>query len=153
MPGKRLAGVTVRGKRRPRLALPRRLATPAAPIAGRPVARRRTFTFSFGTGADFTALIDGKAFDPSAIGVTPRLGTIEEWTLRNSSSEDHPFHIHVNDFQVMSVNGKAYRARRAPRRRGDPEERWRGCHPQIDSRTSPGTSSSTATSWATRMRG
>ncbi len=111
LPGKRLADVTVRGKRRTRLALPRRLATPAGPITGRPVARKRTFTFSFGTGANFTALIDGKAFDPSAIGVTPRLGTIEEWTLRNSSSEDHPFHIHVNDFQVMSVNGKAYRAR------------------------------------------
>ena len=81
-----------------------------APIAGEPVARRRTFTFSFGTGSAFTALVNGKVFDPHAIGITPRLGTVEEWTLRNPSSEDHPFHIHVNDFQVMSVNGKPYRA-------------------------------------------
>ena len=50
-------------------------------------------------------------FDPHAIGVTPRLGTVEEWTLVNQSGEDHPFHIHVNDFQVISVNGEPYRAR------------------------------------------
>jgi suppressor of ftsI len=111
LPAKRLATLTVGGKRRPRLALPRRLATPAPPIAGRPVTRRRTFTFAFGTGTAFTALINGKVFDPHAIGVTPRLGTVEEWTLRNPSSENHPFHIHVNDFQVMSVNGTPYRAR------------------------------------------
>jgi suppressor of ftsI len=36
---------------------------------------------------------------------------VEEWTLRNVSTEDHPFHIHVNDFQVMRVNGRPYRAR------------------------------------------
>ena len=113
LPGKRLATVTVRGERRRRLVLPRRLASPtppSRPIAGEPVARRRTFTFSFGTGTAFTALVNGKQFDPHAIGITPRLGTVEEWTLRNPSSEDHPFHIHVNDFQVMSVNGKPYRA-------------------------------------------
>jgi suppressor of ftsI len=26
------------------------------------------------------------------------------------TTEDHPFHVHVNDFQVMSVNGKPYHA-------------------------------------------
>jgi suppressor of ftsI len=49
-------------------------------------------------------------FDPDKVNVSPRLGTVEEWTLRNVSSEDHPFHIHVNDFQVMSVDGKPYDA-------------------------------------------
>ncbi len=78
LPAKRLATVTVRGTPRPRLALPRRLATPAPPIAGGRVARKRTFTFSFGTGSTFTALVNGKVFDPHAIGVAPRLGTVEE---------------------------------------------------------------------------
>jgi suppressor of ftsI len=25
--------------------------------------------------------------------------------------DEHPFHIHINDFQVMSVNGQPYEAR------------------------------------------
>jgi suppressor of ftsI len=111
LPEKKLATVRVRGKRQERLKLPRRLATPAGPISGKRIAQRRTFTFSFGTGSAFTAVINGKVFDPHAIGVTPRLGTVEEWTLVNQSGEDHPFHIHVNDFQVISVNGEPYRAR------------------------------------------
>jgi suppressor of ftsI len=111
LPAKRLAQVRVRGEARRRIALPRRLPTPAPPIADRPVHRNRTFTFSFGTGAQFTALINGEVFDPNKTNVAPELGTVEEWTLRNTSPEDHPFHIHVNDFQVMSVNGKPYRAR------------------------------------------
>jgi suppressor of ftsI len=34
------------------------------------------------------------------------LGATEEWTILNTSDEQHPFHIHVNDFQVMSINGR-----------------------------------------------
>ena len=40
-----------------------------------------------------------------------RLGTTEEWTVRNTSAEQHPFHIHQDDFQVISVNGQPYGAR------------------------------------------
>ena len=35
---------------------------------------------------------------------------MEEWTLRNRAPEEHPFHIHINAFQVMSVNGRPYPA-------------------------------------------
>ena len=42
---------------------------------------------------------------PNRVDVQPKLGTVEEWTLVNTSSEQHPFHIHVNDFQVISVDG------------------------------------------------
>ena len=35
------------------------------------------------------------------------LGTTEEWHLVNKSNDTHPFHIHINPFQVISVNGKA----------------------------------------------
>jgi FtsP/CotA-like multicopper oxidase with cupredoxin domain len=34
-----------------------------------------------------------------------KLGSIEEWTLVNANSEWHTFHIHVNPFQVVSVDG------------------------------------------------
>ena len=44
------------------------------------------------------------------IDATPKLGSVEEWTIRNTSTEQHPFHIHVNDFKVMSINGVPYQA-------------------------------------------
>jgi hypothetical protein len=31
--------------------------------------------------------------------------------IRNATGEQHPFHIHVNAFQVVSINGRPYRAR------------------------------------------
>lgn len=106
-----LAYVTVTGpRRRARVSVPRRLATPAGPIGRRPVLRRRRFTFSFGAGRTFTARINGEVFNAGRTNVAPILGTVEEWTLVNHSNEDHPFHIHVNAVQVMSVNGRRHRA-------------------------------------------
>jgi len=49
--------------------------------------------------------INGAAFDPDVVNTTVKLGTTEEWILRNTSPDAHPFHIHVEDFQVMSING------------------------------------------------
>ncbi|MDO8186924.1 multicopper oxidase family protein [Conexibacter sp. JD483] len=107
-----LATVTVTGPAVavPPLALPRTLPTGTTRLDDATIARRRRFVFSFGRGRTFRALINGKQFDPMAMPVAARLGTVEEWTLENTSDEDHPFHIHVNDFQVMSVNGKRYAA-------------------------------------------
>ncbi len=107
-----LARVTVTGPAvaTPPLELPRTLPTGTARLDDASIARRRRFVFSFGTGRTFRALINGKQFDPHAMPVAARLGTVEEWTLENTTDEDHPFHIHVNDFQVMSVNGKPYAA-------------------------------------------
>jgi FtsP/CotA-like multicopper oxidase with cupredoxin domain len=107
-----LAHVTVAGpaSRTPPPRVPRRLDTPNEPIGRRPVMRRRRFVFSFGTGSTFRALINGEQFTVGKNNVVPILGTVEEWTLINESPEDHPFHIHVNDFQVMSVNGRRFEA-------------------------------------------
>jgi FtsP/CotA-like multicopper oxidase with cupredoxin domain len=106
-----LAHVTVTGPARAaHVSLPQRLDTPSKPIGRRPVFKKRTFVFSFGTGATFRALINGRQFTPGINNVVPILGTVEQWTLINHSTEDHPFHIHVNDFQVMSVNGKPFHA-------------------------------------------
>lgn len=106
-----LAHVTVTGPASSaRVELPQRLDTPSPPISKRPVWRNRKFVFSFGTGSTFRALINGEQFTPGKNNVVPILGTVEQWTLINRSTEDHPFHIHVNDFQVMSVNGKPFHA-------------------------------------------
>jgi FtsP/CotA-like multicopper oxidase with cupredoxin domain len=85
-------------------------ASPAGPIVGRPVVKHRTFTFSFDFKSKNFARINGQAFDPTKTNVAPYVNTVEEWTLRNVTGEDHPFHIHVNDFQVISVNGKPFHA-------------------------------------------
>jgi suppressor of ftsI len=111
LPRTTLASVKVTGPAaNPGAAIPKTLPTPARSLAGRPVRRKRTFTFSLDTGNEFNALINGEQFNPGVTNVAPRLGSVEEWTLRNVSTEDHPFHIHVNDFQVMRVNGKPYAA-------------------------------------------
>ena len=51
-------------------------------------------------------LLNGQMFDPNRIDVTMKLGSVEQWTLVNTNTEWHTFHIHVNDFQVVSVAGK-----------------------------------------------
>lgn len=61
-------------------------------------------------GAPLFLAIDGKHFDANRIDQTVKLGALEEWLVRNESSHYHPFHIHVNDFQVVAVNGQAVSA-------------------------------------------
>ena len=34
-----------------------------------------------------------------------RLGDTEDWDLVNDGVMDHPFHVHINSFQVISRNG------------------------------------------------
>jgi FtsP/CotA-like multicopper oxidase with cupredoxin domain len=48
-------------------------------------------------------------FDQDFVNHTLRLGDVEEWTIRNNSKEhnNHPFHLHTNNFLVTSVNGRA----------------------------------------------
>ncbi len=46
--------------------------------------------------------VNGKPFDPSVINRTLMLGGVDEWTLR-SDFVSHPFHIHVNPFQVVKI--------------------------------------------------
>ena len=55
--------------------------------------------------------INGKQFNATKVTFVAKLGTTEEWVIKNTAREEHPFHIHVNDFQVMAVNGKPYQAR------------------------------------------
>jgi len=67
----------------------------------------RTLTFSEGgTNDNPTFLLDGKEVDMDRVDQVITLGTTEEWHLVNKSNEIHPFHIHINPFQVISVNGK-----------------------------------------------
>lgn len=69
--------------------------------------RVRTLTFSEGgTPENTTFLLDGKMVDMNVVSQIMTLGTTEEWRIVNTSTEMHPFHIHINPFQVISVNGQ-----------------------------------------------
>jgi FtsP/CotA-like multicopper oxidase with cupredoxin domain len=46
-------------------------------------------------------LIDGKPYDLDRVDHTVKLGTAEEWEVVNETGAEHPFHIHINHFQVM----------------------------------------------------
>jgi FtsP/CotA-like multicopper oxidase with cupredoxin domain len=61
-------------------------------------------------GEQGTNMINGKVFDHNRVDQKVKLGDLEEWTITNVDNEDHTFHIHINDFQVMSVNGQRYDA-------------------------------------------
>ena len=90
-------------------AMPQSLAPVGALPAGE-VGQRRTMVFSEDERTN-EFFVNDEAFDPDRVDVRPVLGTVEEWTLRNASGEQHPFHIHVNDFEVVSIGGEPYEAR------------------------------------------
>ena len=47
----------------------------------------------------FVYAFDGTAF-PNVPLIQPRLDSVEEWTFVNNNNDEHPIHVHVNDFQV-----------------------------------------------------
>ena len=57
-------------------------------------------------------LINGKSYENQRIDTQVKLNTVEDWEIVNTGTMDHPFHLHVNHFQVISRNGKPepYRA-------------------------------------------
>jgi FtsP/CotA-like multicopper oxidase with cupredoxin domain len=60
---------------------------------------RRTLVFGAGN-----TTIDGKRFDPNKVNQAMLLNTDEEWTVMNQANDKaHPFHIHINPFQITEI--------------------------------------------------
>lgn len=60
-------------------------------------------------GIDF--LLNGQQYDVTDVNYVVDVSGVEEWRLvvgdsQHGGTEGHPFHIHVNSFEVISVNGK-----------------------------------------------
>jgi FtsP/CotA-like multicopper oxidase with cupredoxin domain len=47
--------------------------------------------------------IDGKQFEDGHVDQLIQLNTVEEWTVSNEAGPTHPFHIHVNPFQIVEL--------------------------------------------------
>jgi FtsP/CotA-like multicopper oxidase with cupredoxin domain len=102
-PGRLLATMKVAGSPAPAAPWPRSLA-PMPALAHAHVDRTRHLVFSEQGKTKF--LINGRQFDATRVDQVVRLGATEEWVIRNASRELHPFHLHVDDFQVISVDGR-----------------------------------------------
>jgi FtsP/CotA-like multicopper oxidase with cupredoxin domain len=77
---------------------------PLPNIADIPIANRRTLEFDYDGGL---WTINGSIFDTDTPMFTVTENTAEIWTLRNSGNMwSHPIHIHMEEFQVLSYNGK-----------------------------------------------
>jgi suppressor of ftsI len=94
------------------MGIPASLPTPTRmypPIADSEIALSRTITFSSAASTSIlsgTALkINGNVYDEMAITANLQVGTAQRWTLVNTMSEGHPYHIHTNSFEVHSVTG------------------------------------------------
>ena len=81
-------------------------ATHAKPIpfdvqVGNPRVGLKTITINNSRGAFWT--IDDEQFNEGKFYQTMILGSDEEWQVWNSTNVPHPFHIHVNPFQVVEI--------------------------------------------------
>lgn len=53
-------------------------------------------------GEGFSFQVDGKAYDPNVTGRLLKLGGVQEWHMQSQVAA-HPFHIHVNPFQIVAI--------------------------------------------------
>jgi FtsP/CotA-like multicopper oxidase with cupredoxin domain len=103
-----LATLVVDGKAMTPQPLPTTL-LPLEDLSTADVDERRQITFQFSPPVgppNAIFWIDHQVFDGNRDDQVVRLNTTEEWVIRNSSSTWHPFHIHINDYQVVAVNGR-----------------------------------------------
>jgi suppressor of ftsI len=107
-PQANLATLTIEGDAQPAAVLPASVA-PDLNLDSAEIATTRDIFFN-DVDDDPIFEIDGQQFDPNRVDAQVKLGTVEEWTIRNVTAEQHPFHLHVDDFQVVSVNGQPYNA-------------------------------------------
>jgi FtsP/CotA-like multicopper oxidase with cupredoxin domain len=73
--------------------------------------RRRRLVLAVGMGGGMgpggmTFTIDGREFAPDRVDQTVTPGTVEEWTIANTSPMDHPMHLHVWPMQIVAEAGR-----------------------------------------------
>ena len=65
----------------------------------------------------FVYAFDSGAF-PNVGVIQPRLGSVEEWQFMNHNNDEHPIHVHVNDFQVIAYHDPTTGLRTGPEKFG-----------------------------------
>jgi FtsP/CotA-like multicopper oxidase with cupredoxin domain len=73
------------------------------------VRRRLVFDMRMGRGmgpGGMAFTIDGREFAHDRVDQEVTLGTVEEWTIGNTSPMDHPMHLHVWPMQIVAEAGR-----------------------------------------------
>ncbi len=87
------------------------------PDLGKPTAFKQvTLSEKMGNDMNNMFLINGKTYDMARIDLTSKANEVEEWTVKNASHMDHPFHLHGTQFIVterIAEGGKAEKAGKA----------------------------------------
>jgi FtsP/CotA-like multicopper oxidase with cupredoxin domain len=104
-----LAVARVGGDRVPSIPIPTIIAPRSEDLSGDPVSAERVFTLTEDQATD-TFSINGHVFEHHHVFGEPTIYTVEQWKIRNATQEQHPFHLHTDYFQVISVNGVPYDA-------------------------------------------
>jgi suppressor of ftsI len=112
-PAAPLVRVQIEGERAQSVTVPEQIGDPPSWLTD-DIAQRRVLTLSQAIvdgASEF--YIDGMLFDNLTFAdvIQVKLGTTEDWVIRNATSvyagaprnEQHPFHIHVNDFAVVET--------------------------------------------------
>lgn len=78
-------------------------------LRGSAVAAHRQLTFAMGgMGMGMMSFtINGRQFSEARTDTTVAAGSVEEWTLTNTSPMDHPFHLHIWPMQVIQEQGRS----------------------------------------------
>ena len=79
-------------------------------LADDPVDYTREFTIGGGASPlvnpqdpnGFMYMFDGTTWPTTPV-IHPRLNSVEEWRFLNTNNDQHPLHIHVNNFEVVSL--------------------------------------------------
>lgn len=77
---------------------------PIKPLPETQTLRQFVLNHGMTPGMGMVFLINNQAFDHQRIDIQAPLNQIEDWEIINQGAMDHPFHIHVNSFQVISRN-------------------------------------------------
>jgi FtsP/CotA-like multicopper oxidase with cupredoxin domain len=94
-----------------RMGIPASLPTPKREypvIKEKDIVAHRQFVLDQGprkdllTGFGFT--INDKLYQEMECPTQPRVGTCEEWVIVNKTPDFHPFHLHENSFQLITIN-------------------------------------------------
>ena len=78
---------------------------PHVPILASEIQTTRVFDFGRSNGS---WVINNQLYEPTRMDASPKLNTAERWIFNNNSGGWwHPIHVHLESYQVQSINGQA----------------------------------------------
>jgi FtsP/CotA-like multicopper oxidase with cupredoxin domain len=88
---------------------------------GKKERRHRTVEFGGGNSTIGSSFINQSRYEDGVVSQTMTLNTAEEWVVKNDANDkSHPFHIHINPFQILELFQPAATSQPCPINPQDP---------------------------------